>query len=133
MINIKRALFVGRWTPFHNGHLEIMKEKIEKKIPLLILIRDTPYDLYSVVVRKEMIERTLTEMGVDAKVEIIEDIESVNWGRGVGYEVNEISVSSDVAAVSATKIRELISKKDDAWKEMVPKGTREVLEKYHIS
>lgn len=126
----KRAIFVGRWSPFHNGHLAIMKEKIKQNIPLLILVRNTPYDIYSPQLRKRMIESAMSELKVDAKVLIIDDIESVNWGRGVGYEVNEIKVPDDIKRISATQIREMISKKDDSWQKRMPKGAAKVLKNY---
>ena len=41
---------------------------------------------------------------------IIPDIESVNYGRGVGYSVIEHIPPSDVSEISATKIREQLKK-----------------------
>jgi len=40
------------------------------------------------------------------KLMIIPDIESVNYGRGVGYQVIEHIPPSDISDISATKIRE---------------------------
>ena len=37
---------------------------------------------------------------------IIPDIESVNYGRGVGYEIIEHFPPTDIKEISATKIRE---------------------------
>jgi hypothetical protein len=37
---------------------------------------------------------------------IIPDIESINFGRGVGYDVIEHIPPADIAEISATKIRE---------------------------
>ena len=127
---MKRAVFIGRWTPFHKGHLTIMKKKIDHGIPLLILVRDTHYDLYPAALRKRMIESAMSKLKVDAKVMIVDDIESVNYGRGVGYEVNEIEVGEDIKRISATQIREMIDKKDNSWKEFIPKGADKVLEDY---
>ena len=39
-------------------------------------------------------------------VSIIPDIESVNYGRGVGYEIIEHIPPEDIKEISATKIRE---------------------------
>ena len=101
----KRAIFVGRWSPFHKGHLAIMKKKIEEGKPLLIFIRDTHYDIYSPMLRKRMIEATMAKMKVDAKVIIIDDIESINYGRGVGYSFTEHDLGSEIHKISATNIR----------------------------
>tara|TARA_R110002167_G_C12548679_1_gene640672 strand:- start:347 stop:619 length:273 start_codon:yes stop_codon:yes gene_type:complete len=40
------------------------------------------------------------------KLMIIPDIESVNYGRGVGYDVIEHTPPTEIGEISATKIRE---------------------------
>jgi len=127
---MKRAVFIGRWTPFHKGHLAIMKKKIDQGIPLLILIRNTHYDIYPPGLRKRMIEAAMSKLKVDAKVMIIDDIESVNYGRGVGYEINQIEVPDDIQKISATEIRSMIERKDDSWREFIPEGADKVLHDY---
>ena len=44
------------------------------------------------------------------KVIIIPDIESVNYGRGVGYDIIEHVPPQQVKEISATKIREQLRK-----------------------
>jgi hypothetical protein len=44
------------------------------------------------------------------KVMIIPDIESVNFGRGVGYDIVEYIPPTEIGDVSATKIREQMRK-----------------------
>ena len=44
------------------------------------------------------------------KVIIIPDIESVNYGRGVGYDIIEHVPPQKVGQISATKIREKLFK-----------------------
>ena len=39
-------------------------------------------------------------------ISIIPDIESVNYGRGVGYEIIEHVPPTEIKEISATKIRE---------------------------
>jgi hypothetical protein len=47
------------------------------------------------------------------KVIVIPDIDSINFGRGVGYDIVEHIPPQDVNDISATKIREsLLEKKD---------------------
>jgi len=122
-----RAVFIGRYSPFHKGHLEIMRKKIIAGVPLLVMIRDTDYDEYTPSERKEMIERALREEVADAEVIIIPDIESVNYGRGVGYEINEIPVNKETKSISATRIRELIKNNDESWRDYMPTGTHETI------
>ena len=50
----------------------------------------------------------LMDLIEDGKVRVIilPDIESINFGRGVGYDVIEHIPPADIAEISATKIRE---------------------------
>ena len=41
---MKRALFIGRWQPLHPGHKWLFNQKLEKNIPIVIAVRDTPVD-----------------------------------------------------------------------------------------
>jgi len=123
-----RAVFIGRFSPFHNGHLAIMQEKIKAGVPLLVLVRDTDYDDWNVDERGKMIKKTFEKLKVDVIVYKIPDIESVNYGRGVGYEINEIEVPEDVKGISATDIRKKMKEKDKSWKDFVPEGSAEVIE-----
>jgi len=77
----KHAIFVGRWQPMHKGHLWLFNQKLEKNIPLLIMIRDIEPDEKNPFTTKET-ERLIQKVfeGKPVKTMIIPDIESVNWG-----------------------------------------------------
>ncbi len=116
----KRAMFIGRWQPMHNGHKWLIGQKLDKEIPVLICVRDIPPDEknpFTTAQTVEMIEDVY--LGQNVEVLVIPDIESVNWGRGVGYETNEHKPPPDVGFVSATSIRESIKNGTDEWKESV--------------
>ena len=107
---MKRALFIGRWQPLHPGHKWLFNQKLDKNIPILIAVRDTPVDDSNPFSTKEVIlnlekeYREEIESGM-VKVIPIPDIESVNYGRGVGYEINEFEPPKDIGKISATEIR----------------------------
>ena len=44
------------------------------------------------------------------KVISIPDIESVNYGRGVGYEINEFVPPKNIGDISATELRKNLKK-----------------------
>ena len=119
-----RALFIGRWQPFHNGHDYIIREKLREGIPVLIAVRDTPIDLgnpFTLEERMDMIR--MAYVGEDVQVISIPDIESVNIGRNVGYAVNEYQVPENIKGISATQIRKLMA--ENNWEEiakLVPVG-----------
>lgn len=73
----------------------------------------------------DMIEKYHNSKGDDVKVMIIPDIESVNFGRGVGYEINEFTPPDNIGFISATKIRDSIKNGDDSWKSMVHESIQE--------
>ncbi|KYK25252.1 hypothetical protein AYK26_02105 [Euryarchaeota archaeon SM23-78] len=60
----RRAIFVGRWSPFHKGHLAIMQKKIDEGKPLLIFMRNTLYDIYPPELRKRMVEAAMARLKV---------------------------------------------------------------------
>ena len=100
------ALFIGRWQPWHDGHDWLIRQKLDKGVPVLVAVRDmepdeaNPYQAIEVLVN--IYQRYADE---DVEVIIIPDIESVNYGRGVGYEINEHVPPPDIHEISATKIR----------------------------
>ena len=120
----KYAIFVGRYQPYHYGHIELIKQKLALGIPALIMVRDIDPDDRNPFTTEEtvkMIRKYHESKGDDVRVIIIPDIESVNYGRGVGYEINEYQPPSDSSAmfISASKIRDSIKNGDSNWKKMV--------------
>ncbi len=131
----KYAIFVGRYQPYHYGHIELIKQKLALGIPALIMVRDIDPDdrnPFTTEQTVKMIKKYHESKGDDVKVIIIPDIESVNYGRGVGYEINEYEPPSNSGAmfISATKIRESISKGNNDWKKMVDTSLHSDIEDY---
>lgn len=101
---VKRAAFIGRWQPCHLGHEWLIRRKLSKGVPCLILVRDIEPDEknpYTTAQTVEMLQAAFG--GEDVAVQVIPDIESINWGRGVGYETNEHPAAP--MWVSGTEIR----------------------------
>ncbi len=71
MKRYKRGLYVGRFQPFHKGHLQVIKRILEEVEELIIVIGssqishelDNPFTAGE---RIAMVRRALTEEGVDA-------------------------------------------------------------------
>ena len=61
---------------------------------------------------------------------IIPDIASVNYGRGVGYAINEIPVNDAIASISATEIRRQVIAGEHGWKAFVDENIHEMLTVY---
>ena len=114
-------LFIGRYQSPHKGHMQIFNTFLDKGEPVLIAIRDiepdtsNPLNAYQV---KDLWESVYSNNPL-VRVIIIPDIASVNYGRGVGYEVNQITVADNIAHISATDIRQQIRDGKPDWKELV--------------
>lgn len=118
----KYAIFIGRYQPYHFGHIELIRQKLSEGVPVLIMVRDIEPDDKNPFTTKQtvsIIEKYHKSKGDDVKVMIIPDIESVNFGRGVGYEINEFIPPNDIGGISATQIRDCIKNMDEYWRKLV--------------
>jgi nicotinamide mononucleotide adenylyltransferase len=122
-------LFIGRFQSPHKGHQAIFDEYLSKNEPVLIAIRNVPTDENNPLTAIEVYQLWQKIYANNPLVEVIviPDICSVNYGRGVGYEVNEITVDSSIAAISATEIRNRIIAGDDYWKQFVDEKIHHLL------
>ena len=112
---MKRALFIGRWQPLHPGHQWLFNQKLDKGIPILVAVRDTPIDDSNPYSTEDVISNLEKEYSDEVKSGMVKvigisDIESVNYGRGVGYEINEFVPPKDIGEISATEIRKNLKK-----------------------
>jgi len=129
----KYAIFIGRYQPYHWGHIELVEQKLKEGVPALIMVRDIEPDEknpFTTEQTVDMIRKYHSAKGDDAVVMTIPDIESVNFGRGVGYEINEYTPPDNIGFISATKIRESIKNGDDSWRNMVHESIQDDVAKY---
>ena len=114
-------------------HLPGVQQKLDEGVPALIMVRDIEPDEKNPFTTEQtvsMIEKYHASKGDDVEVIIIPDIESVNYGRGVGYEINEFTPPENLAWVSATKIRNSVKDGNEDWKEIVDESIQEDVVKY---
>lgn len=105
------AMFIGRWQPWHAGHRWLIDQALNEDKKILLCIRDiepdekNPWSPMQVMMNLFNELQDLIEAG-KVRVMIIPDIESINIGRGIGYDVIEHVPPRDIHDISATKIRE---------------------------
>lgn len=104
------AMFIGRWQPWHPGHRWLIDQALKEDKKVLLCIRDVPISEKNPWTAQEILMNLSTQLQdlvEEGKLMIIKipDIESVNIGRSVGYDVIEHIPPTDVADISATKIR----------------------------
>lgn len=123
-------LFIGRYQSPHKGHMTIFNEYLEKGLPILIAIRDVDPDDKNPLNAEEVksIWEKIYEGNSLVKIIVIPDISSVNYGRGVGYEIKEIKVSGEIENISATEIRTQIRTGKEEWKSLVDEKAHSLLE-----
>ena len=112
---MKYSMFIGRWQPWHDGHRWLIDQRLNEGKNVLICVREVSKDdknPYNPIEVKENVEKELKDLinSKRVKVIIIPDIESVNYGRGVGYTFTEHDLGKEIHDISATKIREQMRK-----------------------
>ena len=92
--DVKYSFFAGRWQPLHKGHLWLINPWTAEQI--LEMVK----------------EGELKDLIKEGKVlpTIIPDIESINYGRGVGYDIIEHVPPTEIGEISATSIRNQMKK-----------------------
>lgn len=108
-------LFIGRWQPLHEGHKALFRQVLDRGDKLCIAIREGEINEKNPFTAQEVLQ-TISEYYKNnillgqVKVIVIPDICSVNFGRGVGYDIIEYIPPAEVSKISATNIREEMRK-----------------------
>jgi phosphopantetheine adenylyltransferase len=106
----KYAMYVGRWQNFHKGHEWLINQQLEKGKDVWVAIRNVETDENNPKTAQQVMmdlaeESFFKENSHRINISIIPDIESINYGRGVGYDVIYHEPPEDVAKISGTSIR----------------------------
>ena len=104
----RRALFIGRFQPFHDGHKWLIQQALDKGEAVLVAImmmdqdENNPYHYDKIA---HDIGAYYYNNASDVKIITIPPIFSVNFGRDVGYDIRQFLPPPEISAISATKIR----------------------------
>ena len=112
------VLLLGRWQPWHEGHLALFKRALAKTGQVVIQVRDVkdssggegqednPFSFEQI---SEDISKKLSKSGytinVDYIIQLVPNITNITYGRGVGYKIEQESFDSKTESISATNIR----------------------------
>ena len=103
------AQMLGRWQPFHDGHLALFKEILKKTGQVQIMVRtmpksdNNPFEFEDI---KKRIEEKLKDYQGQFEVIKVANITNICYGRDVGYKIEEIVLPEQIQKISATKIRQ---------------------------
>lgn len=106
----KYALFIGRWQTWHYGHEWLIRQQLDRGKKVWIAIRDVEIDQNNPKNAHQVLMSIINEKFIQENIEnllitIIPDIESVNYGRGVGYDVIYHEPPEEIKSISGTEIR----------------------------
>jgi hypothetical protein len=106
----KYAMYVGRWQNWHKGHEWLIRQQMDQGKNVWVAIRDVEVDENNPKTAKEVFQELIKEPFFNDNFDklllsIIPDIESINYGRGVGYDVIYHEPPEDIASISGTAIR----------------------------
>lgn len=107
----KYSVFFGRWQPWHAGHRWLIDQRLNEGKNVWVAIRDVKPDDKNPFTASEVLENLnneLSDLIEEGRIylSIVPDIESINYGRGVGYDIIEHVPPQNIHDISATKIRE---------------------------
>ena len=112
------VLLLGRWQPWHDGHLALFKRAIAKTGQVVIQVRDVKdssggegqddnpfsYDEIASDIEKKLLTFGY-KLNEDFIIQLVPNITNITYGRGVGYRIEEETFESHIESISATKIR----------------------------
>ncbi len=106
----KYAMYIGRWQNWHKGHEWLIRQQLDQGKNVWVAIRDVQVDENNPKTAQEVFQELIKEPFFNDNFDkillsIIPDIESVNYGRGVGYDVIYHEPPTDIASISGTAIR----------------------------
>lgn len=103
------GLMVGRFQPFHQGHVALFESILAKEGQVLIAVRNTfgvdasnPFSEQFVC---QQIQDKLAHYKDKFKVIVLPNIAGIYYGRDVGYKIEHIDLPEHIKQISATQIR----------------------------
>lgn len=106
----KYALFIGRWQTWHKGHEWLVEQQLNKGKNCWIAIRDVELDEDNTksaqqVLKELQNEPFFTNNWDKIMISIVPDIESINYGTSVGYDVIYHKPPKEIEQIDGNSIR----------------------------
>jgi|TARA_Y100000296_G_C5019812_1_gene179283 nicotinamide mononucleotide adenylyltransferase len=107
-------MFIGRWQPWHKGHKWLIDQRLKEGKNVLICIRDMMPDENNPYTCEEVYDNLKDRLSYYiqkgfVKLMIIPDIESINYGRDVGYEIIEHKPPENIKKIKGRELRKEIT------------------------
>lgn len=101
------SLFLGRFQPFHSGHIGIVRKLLAEGRTVVIGIRDGPFDaknMFSLGDRIGQIRTAFPDRDL-VNIVVIPDFDEVITGRTPGWKYREVLFEEDIETPSGTSLR----------------------------
>jgi cytidyltransferase-like protein len=99
------VLVLGRYQPFHDGHLALYQEAEKRQEQVVVGVRDTmgtsEKDPFSFLQVKDFVDTKVK----NAFVVKFPNITNIVYGRDVGYLIEKVELGAEIESISATEIR----------------------------
>ena len=100
---------LGRFQPFHDGHLALFERALDKHGQVALLIRDMPKsesNPWKFEDIAENIKLSLYKYAGKFRIYSVPNIVNITYGRDVGYKIEQEVFDDKIHSISATQIRE---------------------------
>ena len=117
------VLLLGRWQPWHDGHLALFERALSKTGQVVIQIRDVKDSIGGIgqednpfsfeQIQSDIQDRLLKsgyQVNKEYIIQLVPNITNITYGRDVGYAIESESFDSKTESISATKIRKSLRK-----------------------
>lgn len=104
---VKRAIFPGRFQPFHEGHASIVQSLLDEGLEVTIMIRDTELNAHNPYTFEQRRDQIYTKFPITnmLTVQVVDDFSEIVYGRDPGWSFREVEVPQDISRISGTTLR----------------------------
>lgn len=105
------TLMLGRYQPWHAGHMALYDEARKRGNQVVIGVRDTGGTSEKDPFEYAKVKELILEGMPTAFVMMMPNITNIVYGRDVGYKIEQVELGADIEAISATEIRKKMESK----------------------
>jgi adenylylsulfate kinase len=99
------TLMLGRYQPWHAGHMALYDEARKRGNQVVIGVRDTGGTSEKDPFEYAKVKELILESMPTAFVMMMPNITHIVYGRDVGYKIEKVELGQDIEAISATQKR----------------------------
>ena len=104
---MKRSLYVGRFQPFHDGHVAIIRNLISEGNRPIVALRDTPINANNPFPLYARFKAMSAVFGKQIELVGVPDFDEIVFGRSPGFDLRQIRLDAELESVSGTELRKI--------------------------